>query len=68
MGYTLCMVEGNPLNYSSRGFKTSANYQIFADESVGLPAPECLMIRELVPGVLEGVHGYINYEIYKSLQ
>ena len=24
LGYTMCLVEGNPLNYRSRGFKTSA--------------------------------------------
>ena len=68
LGYSMCMVEGNPLNYRSRGFKTSADYSIYADESVGLPAKECLMIQELVPGALEGVHGYINYKIYKTLQ
>ena len=68
LGYTICMVEGNPLNYKSRGFKTSADYNIYASESVGLPAPECLMIQELVPGALEGVHGYISYEMYDSLR
>lgn len=63
----MCMVEGNPLNYRPRGFVTSANYGIFADESVGLPHVDCLMIQELVPGALEGVHGYINYGNYESL-
>ncbi len=67
LGYKLCMVEGNPQNYRSRGFVTSADYGIFADESVGLPHPDCLMIQELVPGALEGVHGCINYKFYKSL-
>lgn len=68
LGYTICMVEGNPLNYRSRGFKTSADYNVYASESVGLPAPECLMIQELIPGALEGVHGYISYEMYDSLR
>ena len=67
LGYKLCMVEGNPQNYRSRGFVTSANYGIFADESVGLPDPDCLMIQELVPGALNGVHGYINYKFYETL-
>ena len=67
MGYKLCMVEGNPQNYRARGFVTSANYGVFADESVGLPHVDCLMIQELVPGALEGVHGYVNYKMYKSL-
>lgn len=68
LGYTLCMVVGNPRNYRSRGFVRSADYGILADESVGLPHPDCLMIQELVPGALEGVHGYINYSMYESLR
>ena len=67
MGYKFCMVEGNPKNYNARGFKTSANYGIFADESVGLPHPDCLMVQELVPGGLDGVHGCVNYKMYESL-
>lgn len=68
MGFKLCMVEGNPRNYRSRGFVTSASYGVFADESVGLPHPDCLMIQELVPGALEGVHGYVNYKMYDALR
>ncbi len=67
LGYRMCMVEGDPRNYRPRGFVTSANYGIFADESVGLPHIDCLMIQELVPGALENVHGYINYKFYESL-
>ena len=67
LGYKICMVEGNPMNYRSRGFVTSANYGIFADESVRLPHPDCLMVQELVPGALEGVHGYLNYKFYENL-
>ena len=68
MGYKFCMVEGNPMNYRARGFQTSADFGIFADESIGLPHPDCLMIQELVPGGLEGVHGYINYKMYEVLR
>ena len=68
MGYKLCMVEGNPMNYRPRGFLRSADFGIFADESVGLPHPDCLMIQELVPGALAGVHGYINYKMYDALK
>ncbi len=67
LGYRLCIVEGNPQNYRARGFQTSANFGVYADESVGLPHPDCLMIQELVPGALEGVHGYINYRMYDAL-
>lgn len=67
MGYKAVIVEGNPMNYRSRGFVTSAPYGIVAHESVGLPAPECLMVRELVPGALEHIHGVVSYDDYKSL-
>ena len=68
MGYKAVIVEGNPMNYRSRGFETSAKYGITAHESVGLPAPECLMARALVPGGLEGISGQVNYSDYQSLQ
>ncbi len=68
LGFKAAMVEGNPQNYRSRGFLTSLDFGIFADESVGLPTPECLMVQELVPGGLEGMHGAINYKFYNSLR
>ncbi len=67
MGYKAVIVEGNPMNYRSRGFVTSKPYGIVAHESVGLPAPECLMIKELVPGALANIHGIVQYSDYKSL-
>ena len=68
MGYKAVIVEGNPMNYRSRGFVTSADYGITAHESVGLPAPECLMVRELIPGGLEGIHGQVCYADYECLR
>lgn len=67
LGYKVCMVEGNPQNYRARGFVTSASYGIIADESVHLPHPDCMMVKELVPGALKGVHGYVNYKMYDTL-
>ena len=67
LGYKAVIVEGNPMNYRNRGFVTSADYGITAHESVGLPAPECLMVKELVPGGLEGIHGQVCYSDYKTL-
>ena len=67
LGYRAVIVEGNPRNYRSRGFQTSAAFGITAHESVGLPAPECLMVRELVPGGLEGIHGQVFYSDYNCL-
>ena len=68
MGYKAVIVEGNPMNYRSRGFVTSADFGITAHESVGLPAPECLMVKELVPGGLNGIHGEVCYADYECLR
>ena len=62
------IVESNPMNYRKRGFVTSALFGITAHESVGLPAPECLMVQELVPGGLEGIHGQVCYSDYECLR
>ena len=67
MGYTAVIVEGNPQNYRNRGFRTSADYSIVADESVGLPAPECLMVKELVSGTLDRISGVAAYTDYAAL-
>ena len=68
LGYKAVIVEGNPMNYRSRGFVTSSDYGITAHESVGLPAPECLMVRELVPGGLAGIKGVVCYDDYECLR
>lgn len=68
LGYRAVIVEGNPRNYNARGFVTSCDYDITAHESVGLPAPECLMVKELVPGGLEGIHGQVCYADYECLR
>ena len=68
LGYKAAIVEGNPMNYRNRGFVTSADYGITAHESVGLPAPECLMVQELIPGGLEGIRGQVCYSDYECLR
>ena len=68
MGFKACIVEGNPQNYRSRGFVTSFDYGIYASEKIGLPAIECLMVQELVPGALKNIHGYLDYDYYESLK
>ncbi len=66
-GYAAVLVEGNPANYRARGFSTSADYGIVASERVHLPRAECLMIRELIPGALERIHGTVDYGFYDTL-
>lgn len=68
LGYKTVIVEGNPMNYRSRGFVTSADYGITAHESVSLPTPECLMVKELIPGGLVGIRGEVVYSDYQSLR
>ncbi len=68
LGYKAVIVEGNPRNYRSRGFLTSADFGITAHESVGLPAPECLMVKALVPGGLDGIQGQVCYSDYECLR
>lgn len=68
LGYNVVLVEGNPQNYRQRGFRTSADYGIFAAPSVGLPAIECLMVKELVEGTLEHVSGSVDYSFYDCLR
>ncbi len=68
LGYKAVIVEGNPQNYRNRGFVTSAPFGITAHESVGLPAPECLMVKELVPGGLTGIQGTVCYSDYECLR
>ena len=67
LGYKAVIVEGNPLNYRNRGFKTSCDFGIVAGESVRIPAPECLMVKELVDGALDNISGVLEYTDYKSL-
>ena len=66
--YKAVIVEGNPMNYRSRGFVTSEPFGITAHESVGLPAPECLMVQELISGGLEGIRGQVCYSDYECLR
>lgn len=68
MGFKVVIVEGNPQNYRNRGFVTSADFGITAAESVGLPAPECLMVKELCENSLKNISGVVDYSDYKNLQ
>lgn len=67
MGFTAAMVEGDPRNYRSRGFQTSADVGIVAGPNIHLPHVSCLMVAELVPGGLEGMTGAVDYGFYTAL-
>lgn len=68
LGYKAVLVEGNPKNYNPRGFVTSADYGIKAGPNIHLPNVSCLMIKELVKGALDHIHGEVDYSFYDTLQ
>lgn len=68
LGYKVVLVEGNPQNYRSRGFDSSYKYGIEAAESVHLPHPDCLMVKELEEGALEHISGLLDYSFYECLK
>ena len=38
------------------------------EEKYLVPSLECLMVRELVPGGLDGIHGQVAYADYECLR
>ena len=68
MGYEAVIVEGNPRNYNARGFETSYPHGIVAGPNIGLPAVECLMVKELVSGALGSIKGMVDYSDYECLR
>ena len=67
LGYKAVLVEGNPKNYNPRGFVTSADHGIIAGPNIHLPHVSCLMIKELVRGALDHIHGEVDYSFYNTL-
>ena len=68
LGYKAVLVEGNPRNYNPRGFVTSADHGITAGPNIHLPHVSCLMIKELVSGALNHIHGEVDYSFYDTLR
>ncbi len=67
MGFQAILVEGNPRNYTPRGFQPSYRYGIVAGPKIHLPHRDCLMVKELTPGALEQIKGIVDYSCYESL-
>ena len=68
LGYKVVLVEGNPQNYRSRGFDSSYKYGIEASSSVGLPHPDCMMVKELEAGASDNMSGKVVYSFYECLR
>ena len=64
MGYKGITVEGNFNFYNKVGFRTSSEYNIFPTSGWPMEEPRCMMCQETYEGSLDGIHGYIVYDMY----
>ncbi len=64
MGFKGITVEGNFNFYNRVGFRTSSEYNIFPTSGYPLQEPRCMMCQETYKGSLDGIHGYIVYDMY----
>ena len=64
MGYKGITVEGNYLFYNKVGFRTSSEYNILPTSGYPMIEPRCMMCQETYKGSLDGIHGYIVYDMY----
>lgn len=60
------LVEGDPAFYNRLGFETSKGYGLHAASGFPLEQPACMMCMESYPGSLQGVSGYIVYDMYEN--
>ena len=68
MGFKAIIVEGDPKNYTPRGFMPSYKFGITGGPNIHLPNPECLMVKELESGALDQISGLIDYSFYETLR
>ena len=64
MGFKGITVEGNYEFYNQVGFRTSSEYNIFPTSGIPLQEPRCMMCQETYKGSLDGIQGYIVYDMY----
>ena len=57
LGYDTVVIFGNPSNSVARGFKSGKKYNICLDGGV---FPTALLVKELVPGALDGRRWYFH--------
>lgn len=64
LGYKGITVEGNYKFYNRVGFRTSSEYNIFPTSGFPMKEPRCMMCQETYEGSLNGVQGYVVYDMY----
>lgn len=63
-GFKGITVEGDFHFYNRVGFKTSSEYNIYPTSGHPMKEPRCMMCQETFEGSLEGIQGYIVYDMY----
>ena len=63
-GFKGITVEGNFRFYNRLGFKTSSEYNIYPTSGYPMTDPRCMMCQETYAGSLNGIQGYIVYDMY----
>ena len=63
-GYKGITVEGDYHFYNRVGFRMSSEYNIFPTSGYPMKEPRCMMCQETYEGSLDGIHGYIVYDMY----
>lgn len=63
-GFKGITVEGNYKFYNTVGFRTSAEYGIYPVSGYPLTEPRCQMCMETYDGSLDGIDGYVVYDMY----
>lgn len=66
LDYKGITAEGDYRFYNRFGFVTSAEYGIRAASGFPLQEPRCMMVQECRPGSLDGLEGYIVYDMYEN--
>ncbi len=64
--YKGILVEGDFNFYNRLGFRTSTDYDIYATAGFPLEEPRCQMCMETFPGSLNGIDGYVVYDMYEN--
>lgn len=65
-GFKGITVEGDFHFYNRVGFKTSSEYNIYPTSGYPMTEPRCMMCQETFGGSLEGIQGYIVYDMYHN--
>lgn len=63
-GYKGITVEGDFHFYNRVGFKTSSEYRIYPTSGYPMEEPRCMMCQETYEGSLDGIQGYVVYDMY----